>query len=525
MSEHATFTIIARDPSVRLNGQVLRARVEVPAEALCPGPGGARAQVIDYDSTTGTLYQPDLDSGLAVYEDRFAEASDRALLSNPHFHARNAFAIAMRTLGRFEHALGRHVEWGFGEHQIKIAPHAFEDANAFYSKQNEALLFGYFPARRGFGMVFSCLAHDVVAHETAHALLDGIRGRYIEPAGPDQAAFHEGFADLVALLSVLALPDVIDAALARGRRGGRWRLKDTSLLRVAHEVGRESDGKLALRRPVDLRPSRKILERREFQDPHRRGEVLVAAVLRAYLELWDAQSSGSVRRADAVEQGAAWADYTLTALIRSLDYCPPVDVTFGDFLSATLTADSEHQGPRSRAFRDVLRRSFSRFGIRPASAVKTPEPGLWPLASGTLRAAAPAGSLERNKEELFRFLWGNREALRLPSEAHLKVESVSPVRKTDARGFAVREVVAAYVKTLQVRAGELAWLSPAIVKPAGMPDTQIVTLSGGGTLIFDEQSRLKFDIRSSLRDAARQSARLEHLWTGGHYDALPEDES
>lgn len=520
MSEPSTFTIIARDPSVRVNGRILRARVEVPAEALNPGPSGARAQTIDYDATTHTLYQPDPEP----HVDRFARASDRTLLANPHFHAQNAFAIAMRTLARFEQALGRHVEWGFGGHQIKIAPHAFEDANAFYSKQNEALLFGYFPARRGRGTVFSCLSHDVVAHETAHALLDGLRGRYIEPAGPDQAAFHEGFADLVALLSVLALPEVIGAALARRRRGGRWPLRDESLLRLAREVGRESGGKPALRRPVDLRPSRGILKRREYQDPYRRGEVLVAAVMRAFLECWEADANGSMRRAQAIAQGAAWAGYTLTALIRALDYCPPVDVTFGDFLSALLTADVEHSGPRTRAFRDALRRNFARFGIAPTSTARIPEPGVWPAASGELRAPAPAGSLERNKEEMFRFLWRNREALRLPGEAYWKVESVHPVRKTDARGFPVREVVATYVKTLQVRAGELAWLSPPVIKPPGMADNQLVRLVGGGTLLFDEQSRLKFDIRSSLRDAARQSARLRHLWDTGHFDRLPESD-
>lgn len=521
MSEHSTFTIIARDPSVRVKGRILRAHVEVPAEALRPGPGGARAQVIDYDASTRTLYQPDPEPRI----DRFANTSDRVLLTNPHFHAQNAFTIAMRTLGRFERALGRHVEWGFGGHQIKIAPHAFEDANAFYSKQNEALLFGYFPARRGRGMVFSCLSHDVVAHETAHALLDGIRKQYIEPARPDQAAFHEGFADLVALLSLLALPNVVDAALARRRYGGRWHLTDQSLLRVAREVGRESDGRSALRHPVDLQPSRNILNRREFQDPHRRGEVLVAAAMRAYLELWDAQSSGSLSRSQAIQQGADWADYTLTALIRALDYCPPVDLTFGDFLSAVLTADLEHGGARSRQFRDAFRRSFAKFGIRPASEAKVPEHGVWPLATSNLSASVPTGSLDRNKEELFRFLWRNREALRLPEEAHLRVESVNPVRKVDARGFAVREVVAEFVKTVRLRAGELAWMSPPILKPALMPNSQMVTLTGGGVLIFDEQSRLKFDIRSSLRDAARQSARLQYLWDCGHFDTVPENET
>jgi len=113
----------------------------------------------------------------------------------------------MRILTRFEFALGRRVSWGFYGHQIKVAPHAFADANAFYSENDQALMFGYFPGTER--MVFCCLSHDIVAHETAHALLDGLRERYTDPSSPEQGAFHEGFADVVALLSVFALPNTV----------------------------------------------------------------------------------------------------------------------------------------------------------------------------------------------------------------------------------------------------------------------------------------------------------------------------
>lgn len=73
----------------------------------------------------------------------------------------------MRTLARFEQALGRRVDWNFRAHQLKVVPHAFEQANAFYAPDAEALVFGYYHSNDG--PVFLSLSHDVVVHETTHA--------------------------------------------------------------------------------------------------------------------------------------------------------------------------------------------------------------------------------------------------------------------------------------------------------------------------------------------------------------------
>jgi hypothetical protein len=111
--------------------------VDLPYEYLAKGPKGARVYVVDYDSSTGAFNPPaNLREDLTENEPSKAELNK--LATNPAFHAQNAYAIVMRTLARFEFALGRRLSWGFDGHQLHVAPHAFVDANAFYSKRAAA---------------------------------------------------------------------------------------------------------------------------------------------------------------------------------------------------------------------------------------------------------------------------------------------------------------------------------------------------------------------------------------------------
>ena len=183
-------TIIAQDPSVRVRDKILTTEIEIPAEELLPGPRGYRVNVIDYDASTGVLYEP---ATIAAPVDGKTKPNvhpgNKQLLEDPRLHAQNVYGIVMRTLARFEFALGRRVAWGSPGHQIHVAPHAFAEANAFYSREDRGIFFGYFRGKSG-QPIFTCLSHDVVAHETTHAILDCLRARYLEPSSPDQAAFH-----------------------------------------------------------------------------------------------------------------------------------------------------------------------------------------------------------------------------------------------------------------------------------------------------------------------------------------------
>lgn len=531
-------TIIAQDPSIRVKGKILRAQVEVPAEEIAPGPWGYRVHVVDYDSSTGTLYKPikypPLKDGKDC--DPFAKATDSELLSDPNFHAQNVYAIVMRILARFEFALGRRVSWGFYGHQIKIAPHAFADANAFYSERDQALMFGYFPGRKK--MVFSCLSHDIVAHETTHALLDGLRERYIDPSSPEQAAFHEGFADIVALLSVFALPKIVESIIDLHTSNGSTTqiarkvltiesLRESMLLGLAKEMGQElpSIRGNVLRRSATLKPSRSYIKQPEFIEPHRRGEILVAAVMNSFLTVWATRlqslgqvSPGYLDRGRVVEEGAAIADYLLTMVIRALDYAPPVNLEFCDFLSAVLTSDREINPNDSKyQFRDILRNTFISYGIDPASKGTKTDPGVWDAPEGNLNyERTHFESMQRDPDEVFRFIWENRKTLRLYEDAYSRVLSVRPCLRIGPDGFALRETVVEYIQIIDLQASELKRLQIAV--PDGMPKEQEVRLFGGGALIFDEYGRLKYHIRNRLNDRERQSQRLEFLWRYGYFN-------
>ena len=531
-------TIIAQDPSVKVKNKILLARIDVPAEEIGLGPWGYRTQVVDYDASSATLYMPIKYPASKTENDGdpFEGASDGVLLNDPSFHAQNVYAIVMKTLARFEFALGRRVSWGFYGHQLKIAPHAFAEANAFYSEKDHALMFGYFPGRSG-RVIYSCLSHDVVAHETTHALLDGLRERYTDPSSPEQAGFHEGFADIVALLSVFALPDIVAAVidLSSPKRQEKMiaskdltleKLRRSTLLGLADEMGQELSAVRgdALRRSAELPPSRKYIKDPEYMEPHKRGEILVAAMMNAFLTVWvnRLESLGEVRkgyldRSRVVEEGASAADYLLTMAIRAIDYAPPVNLEFCDFLSAILTSDREINPNDSKyRFRQILRESFISYGIDPASKGTKEEPGVWEPPEGRLTyERTHFESMQRDPDEVFRFIWENRRPLSLYDDAYSRVLSVRPCLRIGPDGFALRETVAEYLQTISLAASELKRLQIAV--PDGMSKDQEVTLFGGGALIFDEYGMLKFHVRTRVNDRERQTQRLKYLWEYGYF--------
>lgn len=531
--------IVAQDPSIRnAEGKVVLAEIEIPAEVLDDGPCGYRVNVVDYDVSNNILYRPALTGGDDERQPLLVSSDPAELLADPRQHAINAYAVVMRILSRFEFALGRRVAWGSDGHQLHISPHAFAEPGAFYARAHRGIFLGYFEGVSG-EVVFTSLSHDIVAHETTHALLDGLRRRYLEPSSPDQAAFHEGFSDIVALLSVFALRDLV-ATLLSTTSGPlieeasvtREALRNSVFLGLADQMGQELPGSRgdSLRRSVKLDPRRGLLREPEFLEEHRRGEVLVAAFLNAFLDIWESRIAklgfiqGRQRdRSMVAEEGARVADHLLTMAIRALDYAPPTDITFRDYLSALLTIDREVVPDDSRyGYRGALLKNFKAFGIRPSEHAERGD-GTWKLCDAELNyGRSRFDSLVRDREEVFRFLWENREKLDLGKKGYIEVQSVRPATRVGPDGFILRETVAEYVQVLDLEAGELR-AEVGIMPPPGVMPWVRLRLFAGGALIFDEYGRLKYHIANRLgateADRKRQAARLRALDDAGMLQA------
>ena len=379
------------------NEAVFKIRWEEP---LKKGPTGEYLEVVDFDPASNCFYEPiDLTDPYILAQDGLIPSE-----SNPQFHQQMVYAVTMTTIENFEKALGRKALWSSYQdgkdeiflQRLRIYPHALRQANAYYSPIKKALMFGYFPASSDApgdhipkGMVFTCLSHDIVAHETTHALLDGMHRRFIEDSHQDTLAFHEAFADIVALFQHFSFPEVLRQQIAKTRGD----LASQSLLgQLAQQFGKAIGQYGALRDAIgefdkkDNKWKPRQPDPNDYQtelEPHARGAILVAAVFEAFLSIYKRRIADLLRIAsngtgiltpgelhpDLVDrlagEAAKTAKHVLNMCIRGLDYCPPVDINFGEYLRAIITADIDLVPDDDLGYRIAFIEAFRRRGIYP----------------------------------------------------------------------------------------------------------------------------------------------------------------
>ena len=427
-----------------------------PLGGLAPGPVGEYLEVVDVDPASGVFYHPvDLDHPYLLAQDGLAPSE-----SNPQFHQQMVYAVAMTTIqplragprprrsGRIGGATaGRRVR------EAVRAPAAHLPARAARPQRllqpgEEGAALRLLPGRRegrgqhtGDGRLHLPLARHRrprddprPARRRASALQRADQPRC--PRLPRGVRRHRGAVPALHLPGGPREPDPPHA-----RRPGHARTCSASspsssarppdagrrcATRWAAETRRPGSGSRA--RPIRRR------SRRRF-GAHDRGAILVAAVFRAFLLIYRARTADLFRiatqgtgtlpegeihpdlTARLAQEAARCADRVLQMCIRAIDYCPPVDITFGDFLRGVITADLDFSPEDRESFRIVFIESFREWGIYPRGVRSMGLDALaWPTGEELIDELVGRRSLEHSPEA------PARQARRVRARARAELE-------------------------------------------------------------------------------------------------------
>jgi len=540
--------IFTVDPSVpKLEGAI--ALVDVPYEPLEPGPEGRLLRVMNVDRDRRVRYRrADLETHSVLLSDGYEPSQ-----SDPRFHQQMVYAVCSNVYAAFRKALGRQLHWGPQvKGKLTIFPDVGNEQNAYYDETNGELRFGYFEAEQNptddtlpGGFVFTCLSHDIVAHEVTHALLDGLRAHFTRPSGPDVLAFHEAFADLIAVFQRFSYKDVVHRALrtSRGEVG-----KAQFLTGLAFQFGNTTGRKSALRSSVDTNTQGKLPKQRydPLLESHELGAVLVAAIFEAFTTIYVRKTERYFRLATGgtgipapgelptdlqdllADKAASLASQFMTICIRAIDYCPPVGITFGDYLRALITADRDLVPDDRWDYRGALIEAFRRRNIYPRGVANLSEDSLlWRPARIQLQPVVglsfgqlnfrgdPAADMDRQARRLHACIVGeyfsrpehleefglvangdprlNGDEVSLPC-----VHSVRSTRRIGPNGQVVFDLIAEVSQSRRVRHG-----------------SESFNYHGGSTVILGPQGEVRFVVLKSVVGNGRLERRREFVLGSG----------
>ena len=310
----------------------------------------------------------------------------------PQFDAVHTFAVVRQTLTMYQRSLSSSgsempLPWQWNSSidtaPLQVFPYGLPNVmNAFYSRTQNCLKFGDFVPSGQKDRVFTCRSFDIVAHETGHAVLDGLKPHWLEADNPPQTGgLHEAFGDLTAIFLALSQLDQCEAVVAQTKA----RLHDkTFLADIAEQFG------LALGSTTGLRNADNDLTLSQAgTQVHAISQVFTGAVYDILADIF------ALERKPAIEDDAAVlhrvAAWLRGVVLRALLAAPDMAATYADVVNEMLRLAVEDGKPAS--YGDAIRHQFT---IR--EVVAEPEyggaaPG--PVAPPDAAAPAPGFGYQR----------------------------------------------------------------------------------------------------------------------------------
>ncbi len=252
------------------------------------------------------------------------------------FDTVHAFAVVRQTLTMFQRAraLGNQpaqIPWEWNTagppsniEPINVFPKAGETMNAFYSRDQKALKFFFFTKPGDpptSPKIFTCRSLDIVAHETGHAVLDGLKPHWLDQPGPPQTrALHESYGDLTAIFLALSQLDQVEAVIAQTKAN----LHDKTFLSdLAEQFG------LALGRPNGLRNADNNLTLSQVtNEVHDLSQVFTGAIYDVMADVFALEKQTAIKddAAALYEVGK----YVCSLVLRAIIAAPAAAATFAE---------------------------------------------------------------------------------------------------------------------------------------------------------------------------------------------------
>ncbi|HEY5979965.1 MAG TPA: hypothetical protein VIT41_10050 [Microlunatus sp.] len=362
--------VIVKDPVVAEYRDVAPTEsVTIEETLFLDGPVSPRVAVLDFEPGVGTLntvarYLPPARSRTIGAYEIPVPVTARNPTVHPVAGAVSVFGAVHKTMIMFEEddALGRAVDWAFDAPQLLVVPRAGEMPNAFYERESHSLQFFFFNDLQH-TTIFTSNSQDIVAHETAHALLDGIAPDLYDAVTPQALAIHEAVADLAALIVSLRCHELTRKVLEHS--GGD--IGDSNVFSgLAEQFGMALDPDRNYLRNLNDDATIGGSAPVATDDPHDLSTVMSGAFYRVLVQTYDELRRTDVQGEPTLGQNEKAlflaANRIKRALIRGLDYLPPGDVSFGDLARAVLASD-EASHPESDTIRNRLTTEFLRRGV------------------------------------------------------------------------------------------------------------------------------------------------------------------
>lgn len=493
MNDPLKFDVYLQDPLVAREDPLFGFdEIEIPPEVVIfDGPTSARFAVVDYNASTQLLAKPAQWHEKSGTFKNDSQTLDRNFAKQDalQFHQVQVWATLKRALIFFEEAqgLGRKIPWGFEGNRLIVVPHAGYGQNAYYDRASKSLQFYYYndPNRPG-ELVYTCLSADIIHHEFGHAVLDGIRPRFIESYSVQTHAFHEFVGDMTALLLLLRNNDFRDKI---ARKFGDDLSSIRILSGIADEFGRTVKNKSFLRNADN---DRTLDEINEADGAHHMSTVLTGAIFKIMEQLskqyvrraLDRQGLTEFQRRGQAKKAFWRTIYRMHRMaIQPLDFLPPIDATFRDYALAMLRMEEISNPHDPYEYRKVIINEFvDRKILSEADKVALMEPDyLYDRNEVKLKNIATY-RIVRSKADAYQCIDENRKALGIPQNRDVVILDVYQSQKSTRQG---RKLPTHY--TLQYL-----WYEEILLDDGQFAEIEgeIAAMPCGGTLVFDRENNL-----------------------------------